>query len=48
MKKTKSKSAKKRVTPGPKPEVLKIDSNWEDAVKKSLKKKKPAQGWPKK
>ena len=34
-------------TPGPKPEVLKIDGNWQDAVKKSLSKKKPANGWPK-
>jgi hypothetical protein len=34
-------------TPGPKPEILKIDGNWQDAVKKSLSKKKPANGWPK-
>jgi hypothetical protein len=31
----------------PKPVTLKIDGNWEDAVKKSLQKKKPAGGWPK-
>jgi hypothetical protein len=36
-----------RVTPGPKPEVLKIGGNWRVAVKKSLSKKKPATGWPK-
>ena len=41
----KSKPAK--VTPGPKPDVLQIDGNWEDAVKKSFQKKKPASGWPK-
>jgi hypothetical protein len=32
---------------GPKPEVLKINGDWQDAVKKSLEKKKPATGWPK-
>jgi len=26
---------------------LKIDGDWEEAVKKSLAKKKPAKGWPK-
>jgi hypothetical protein len=28
--------------PGPKPGVLKIEGNWQDAVKKSLSVKKPA------
>jgi hypothetical protein len=32
---------------GPKPDLLKIDGDWKDAVKKSLAKKKPADGWPK-
>jgi hypothetical protein len=32
---------------GPKPDLLKIDGDWKDAVKKSLTKKKPAGGWPK-
>jgi hypothetical protein len=32
---------------GPKPNMLKIDGKWQDAVKKSLEKKKPAGGWPK-
>lgn len=32
---------------GPKPETVKIEENWEKAVKKSLKKKKPKDGWPK-
>jgi hypothetical protein len=32
---------------GPKPDMLKIEEDWEKAVKKSLSKKKPATGWPK-
>jgi len=32
---------------GPQPDLLKIEGKWEDAVKKSLGKKKPASGWPK-
>jgi hypothetical protein len=42
--KRKGKKAAKR---GPKPDVLKLEGNWRDAVKKSLAKKKPAEGWPK-
>jgi len=38
---------KKKATPGPKPEVLKIEGDWKDAVKKSLTKKRPRKGWPK-
>jgi len=38
---------KKKLTPGPKPELLKIDGNWVEFVKKSLTVKKPAKGWPK-
>jgi hypothetical protein len=34
-------------TPGPKPDLLKIDGDWKNAVKKSLTVKKPASGWPK-
>jgi len=41
---TKKKPAAKT---GPKPDTLKIDGKWQDAVKKSLQKKKPAAGWPK-
>jgi hypothetical protein len=42
------KSAKKHPgKTGPKPETLKIDAKWQDAVKKSLAKKKPVDGWPK-
>lgn len=34
--------------PGPTPDTLKIEGvAWEDAVKKSLGKPKPAGGWPK-
>jgi hypothetical protein len=32
---------------GPKPDTLKIEGKWQDAVKKSLGKKKPISGWPK-
>jgi len=32
---------------GPKPETLKINGKWQDAVKKSLSKKKSPEGWPK-
>ena len=31
---------------GPKPDVLKIRGRWQDAMKQSLQKKKPAEGWP--
>ena len=43
------KTAKKtpEIQRGPKPDLLKIDGDWKDAVKKSLAKKKPAVGWPK-
>jgi hypothetical protein len=42
--KPRPKAAAKR---GPKPQLLKIKGNWEDAVTKSFKKKKPPEGWPK-
>ena len=32
---------------GPKPDRVKIDENWEDAVKKALEKKRPEEGWAK-
>jgi len=38
---------KEQRTPGPKPETLKLKGDWSAAVKKSLAKKKPAEGWPK-
>jgi hypothetical protein len=47
------KAAKKRTPParagakrGPKPDTLKIHGRWQDAVKQSLQKKKPPEGWP--
>jgi hypothetical protein len=45
--KKKQRKAKKHETPGPKPEILKIDGNWKAAIKRSLEKKRPAEGWPK-
>lgn len=51
---TKTNKAKKRPSAvragakrGPKADVLKIEGNWRDAMKKSLQKKKPPEGWPK-
>ena len=32
---------------GPKPDHLKIDGDWEDAMKKAMGKEKPKEGWPK-
>jgi hypothetical protein len=37
----------KKKIPGPKPEIIKIEGDWQDAVKKSLEVKRPANGWPK-
>jgi len=39
--------ARPGATPGPKPETLKLLGNWQSAMKKSLQKKKPPEGWPK-
>jgi hypothetical protein len=33
---------------GPKPDHLQLEGNWQDAVKKAIKKEKPADGWPEK
>jgi hypothetical protein len=41
------KQTKQRNTPGPTPELFKIEGDWKDAVKKALKVKKPPGGWPK-
>jgi len=38
---------KPRAKSGPEPSVLKIKGRWQDAVKRSLQKKKPKEGWPK-
>lgn len=32
---------------GPKPDTVRIEEDWKEAVKKSLQKKKPKEGWPK-
>jgi hypothetical protein len=37
----------KKLVRGPKPDILKIEGKWQEAVKKSLSKKKPPEGWPK-
>jgi hypothetical protein len=42
----KKKKAKNSAKRGRKPDVLKIEGNWKDAMKKSLSKKKPPEGWP--
>jgi hypothetical protein len=41
------KTAKPKVKPDPKPQYLKIEGDWRDAVKMAMQKKKPAEGWPK-
>jgi hypothetical protein len=43
----KKKSEKPKAPPGPKPDVLKLKGPWQQAVRQSLKKKKPPEGWPK-
>jgi hypothetical protein len=43
---TAKKNPPKKLPPGPKPDNLKIEGKWQDAVKKSLSKKKPRKGWP--
>ena len=41
------KGAKPRKLPGPAPEVLKIEGDWKDAMRKLISKKRPEGGWPK-
>ncbi len=41
------KSTKAKKPPGPAPEVLKIEGNWKDAMRKLVSKKRPVGGWPK-
>jgi hypothetical protein len=45
--KRKLRVGKPNAPPGPKPELFKIEGNWKDAVKRALKVKRPAGGWPK-
>ena len=33
--------------PGPEPERLKLDGDWEEATKCMLEKQRPPEGWPK-
>lgn len=37
----------KHRNPGPAPEVLKIEGDWKDAMKRLISKKRPERGWPK-
>jgi len=41
------KPQKPKTKPGPKPDVLKLHGGWRTAIKKSLTKRKPREGWPK-
>jgi hypothetical protein len=43
----KNKKQKPKAKPGPKAETLKIKGDWRRAMKASLTKKKPPEGWPK-
>lgn len=36
----------KRRKRGPEPERVKIDEDWEEAIKKALRKERPKEGWP--
>lgn len=40
------KKAKTTAKRGPKPDTLKIEGDWKNAVKGALKKKRPEKGWP--
>jgi hypothetical protein len=40
-------AAKSRVKPGPKAEVLKLEGDWRENIRKSFQAVKPAKGWPK-
>ncbi|MFZ0702713.1 MAG: hypothetical protein WBD21_15145 [Candidatus Acidiferrales bacterium] len=43
----KTKNAKSKAKPGPKAETLKVKGDWRRAIKRSLVKRKPPEGWPK-
>jgi hypothetical protein len=47
MKKKPTEKKRQGAPTGPKPEILKIEGDWRVAIKKSLEKNKPAEGWPK-
>ncbi len=38
---------KKPAKRGPKPEILKLEGDWKDNIKKALGVKRPTGGWPK-
>jgi len=38
--------AERKNKPGPEPDRLVIDDDWEDAAKKAVKKERPKEGWP--
>lgn len=38
---------KKRVKPGPKPDRIKIEGDWKEALRKAIDATKPEAGWPK-
>jgi hypothetical protein len=42
-----TKHKRERKPPGPTPEVLKIEINWKDAMRKLISKKRPVGGWTK-
>jgi len=44
--KRKKAAKKKGAKRGPKADVLKLDGDWRELMKKSLQKKKPKDGWP--
>lgn len=44
---TKKTESQERKKPGPKPDKVKIEDDWEKAMDKALKKKRPKDGWPK-
>ena len=41
------KPAKKKAKTGPKPEVLKLEGDWRENIRKSFQAVKPVKGWPK-
>jgi hypothetical protein len=46
-KSNKVKQPTKKAKTGLKPEVLKLEGDWQDNIRKSIQAAKPAKGWPK-
>jgi hypothetical protein len=44
---SKTRREQSRKPPGPAPEVLKIEGDWKDPMRKLISKKRPVGGWPK-